>query len=95
MEQLREVFKEKVKGFWSMSKACWEWGWGPGEPWWGLGGEASGKFCDLVLLETPWFAYFSIVANTKNKVQVEYNGYKKAFGWYKVVIVKVSIKTTC
>ena len=62
---------------------------------WGLGGEAPEKCCNLALLETPWFAYFSIVANAKNNAQEDYNGYKKAFGWYKVVIVKVSIEATC
>ena len=68
---------------------------GPSQPWWGLGGEAPEKFCDLALLENPWFAYFSIVANAKNNVQEDYIGYKKAFGWYKVIIVKVGMKATC
>ena len=81
MEKLQEVFKAK--------------GWGSGELWWGLESKAPGKFCDLTLLKTPWFAYFSIVVNTKNNAQEDYNGYKKAFGWYKVVIVKVSIEATC
>ena len=31
----------------------------------------------------------------KNNVQEDYNGYKKAFGWYKVVMVKVSIEAIC
>ena len=65
---------------------------GLGDPWWGLGGEAPEKFCDLALLETPLFAYFSIFANAKNNAQKDYNGYKKTFGWYKVVIVKVGIQ---
>ena len=69
--------------------------------WWalvgggGLGGEAAEKFCDLALLETPWFAYFSIVVNAKNNTQEDYIGHKKAFGWYKVVIAKVGIEATC
>ena len=93
-EKLWEVFNAKFEGLWSTSKAYWGWGWGPGEPWWGLVGEAPEKFCDLALLETPWFAYFSISANAKNNVQEDYNGYKKAFGWCKVVIVKVGIQAT-
>ena len=52
-EKLQEIFKAKVEGLRSTSKACWGWGWGLGEPWWGLGGEAPEKFCDLALLETP------------------------------------------
>ena len=71
-----EVFKAKVEGLWSMLKVCWGWAW------WGLGGKAPEKFCDLTLLETPWFAYFSIVANAKNNAQEDYNGYKKVFGWF-------------
>ena len=43
----------------------------------------------------PWQSPFSIVANVKNNAQEDYNGYKKAFGWYKVVIVKVGIEATC
>ena len=93
-EKFQEVFKANVEDLWSMLKACWGWGWGPREPWWRLRGEAPEKFCDLALLETPWFAYFLIVANTKNYMQEDYIGYKKAFGSYKVVIVKVGIKAT-
>ena len=94
-EKLIEFFKGKVKGLWSTSKACWGRGWGPGEPWWGLGVKAPETFCNLALLETPWFAYFTIVANTKNNAQEDYVCYKKACGWYEVVIVKVGIKATC
>ena len=95
MEKLHKVFKAKVEGLWSTSKMCWGRGWGSGEPWWGLESKAPGKFWDLTLLETPWFAYFSIIVNAKNNAQEDYNGYKKAFGWYKVVIVKVSIEAAC
>ena len=94
-EKFRQVFKAMVEGLWRTSKTCWGWGWGPGEPWWRIGGEAPEKFCDLALLGTPWFTYFSITANAKNNAQEDYNGYKKAFGWYKVVIVKVGIQATC
>ena len=58
------------------------------------GGAKPLKNFAIWLLETPWFAYLSIIENAKNNAQEDYSGYKKAFGWYKVVIVKVSIQAT-
>ena len=58
--------KRRSKAFEALRRSA-HCSWGPDEPWWGLGVEARGKCCDLAHLETPWFAYFSIIANAKKQ----------------------------
>lgn len=52
-DKLGEVFKAKAEGVFNAAGPLGGPSGSRAGPWWGLGGEAPGKVCDLALLETP------------------------------------------
>ena len=61
----------------------------------GARGQSPWKILRFDSVRDPLICLFFDRCERKNNAQEDYNGYKKAFGWYKVVIVKVGIEATC